>query len=608
MTPNEAKKPQRHSRFESTRFSSIVELTRHRAGAQPLDKAYVFLKDGELEAGTLTYRALDQRARAIAVQLREHVKPGDRVMLVYPPGLDFVSAFFGCLYGGVVAVPVYPPSGPNDWPRFEKIALDARPTVVCTNRSRIGSIQSASSAAGPGVRESLQYLVTDDADDARASQWEDPRLDRESLAFLQYTSGSTGVPKGVMVSNGNLLHNQWMVQKGFEHSKRTLFVGWLPLYHDMGLIGNVLQPLYLGIPSILMSPAAFVVKPVRWLQAISRYRATTSGGPNFAYELCVHRITEEQKAGLDLDSWDIAFNGSEMVRRDTLERFAEKFAPSRFRKSAFLCCYGLAESTLFVSGSAKSANPTVKSIDADSLQQHRVIAAGESTKKKLEVVGCGRAFELEVAIVNPETRLRCTPESIGEIWVKGKSVAQGYWNNPESTKATFRASLANTGEGPYMRTGDLGFIQDGHLFVTGRLKDLIIIRGRNYYPNDIEAAVQASHPCLKVDCGAAFSVDVEGAESLIVVQEIDRTRGRELDPAHVAGTVRLALMSQLGLPLRELVLIKQGKLPKTSSGKIRRGACREAYLRRELELFSQATGRIPEKKTSPIAHQPGASS
>lgn len=579
-------------------FSSMVDLARHRAKVQPLDKAYVFLKDGEVEVGTLTYHELDRMARAIAVELRDYVEPGDRVALAYPPGLDFISAFFGCLYAGVVAVPVYPPTRPNDWLRFEKIAMNAGATTVLTNAALIAGARLESCAATAGAENKLRYLTTEAVRQTRAGEWQDPDMSPGNLAFLQYTSGSTGTPKGVIVSHGNLLHNQRLIKRGFQHSGRTVFVGWLPLYHDMGLIGNVLQPLYLGIPSILMAPAAFIVKPLRWLQAISRYRATTSGGPNFAYELCVRRIAEEQQAGIDLSCWDVAFNGSEKVRSDTIARFTEKFSSCGFRKSAFLCCYGLAESTLFVTGEKQSAAPTVVSIDADELQQHRVMAANDETRNAVDVVACGRSVELQVIIVDPATQITCAPGAVGEIWIKGGSVAQGYWGHPQVTQATFNASLFDTGEGSFMRTGDLGFLQNEELFVTGRLKDLIIIRGRNYYPNDIEATVQASHPSLRPDCGAAFAVDINGVESLVVVQEISRADRRNIDIDAVVGAAHLAVTAELGMALHELVLLKQGALPKTSSGKTRRGACRDAYLAGRLEVFGQLNERLPEPKNT----------
>ncbi|MGH8488448.1 MAG: fatty acyl-AMP ligase [Gammaproteobacteria bacterium] len=582
--PSEARKLPSIFPSEAFEFSSLVELARYRAICQPGDKAYVYLRDGEVEAGTMTYKTLDQRARVIAVQLQQRFRSRERVLLAYPSGLDFITAFFGCLYAGVVAVPAYPPGGSTDGPRFAKIALDAAAAGVCTNVERIDGVRSALSAT-PLLKD-LPCLATDETSDAQADQWRDPSVGPEYLAFLQYTSGSTGTPKGVMVSHGNLLHNQRLIKQGFEHSNRTIGTGWLPLYHDMGLIGNVLQPLYLGIPCVLMSPMAFIFKPVRWLQAISRYRATSSGGPNFAYDLCVRRVTEEQKADLDLSCWELAFNGSETVRLETLTQFAQKFSSCGFRREAFFCCYGMAESTLFVTSSKKSVFPTTKSIDGDALQQHRVLVTTGESKSTVNVVGCGRALGQQVVIVNPDTRRCLRPDGVGEIWIKGSSVAQGYWNDPESTVAVFNAHLADTGEGPFLRTGDLGFVQDGELFVTGRLKDLIIIRGRNYYPHDIETIVQESHPALWNGAGAAFSVDADGEERLVVAHEVSRTGLRNLPRDEVVGAVRLALMAKPGLPLHELVLLKQGSLPKTSSGKIRRRASRDAYLRGALANVS----------------------
>jgi acyl-CoA synthetase (AMP-forming)/AMP-acid ligase II len=425
-----------------------------------------------------------------------------------------------------------------------------------------------------------------------------PVINPGDLAFLQYTSGSTGSPKGVMVSHANLMHNQWMIKRIFGHTDQTVFVGWVPLYHDMGLIGNVMQPLYLGIPSILMSPAAFVVKPVRWLQAITDYGATTSGGPNFAYELCVRRVSEEQMAGLDLSSWEIAFNGSEMIRASTLTGFTRKFSERGFRRSAFLCCYGMAETTLLVSGIGKLEDPPVLSIDGNALQRNIAAPAGSDCTNVVESVSCGRSDDLEVVIADPVTCQSCAPDQIGEIWVKGGSIAQGYWGKPDISSSVFNAVLSDTGEGRFLRTGDLGFIRNNHVYVTGRCKDLIIIRGRNYYPTDIEAIVQEAHQGFRGG-SAAFSTDVCGEEALVVVQEVDRAHARGIVVEDVAGNVRLALSARLGLPLHELVLVRQGKVPKTSSGKIRRSACRAAYLDGTLDIFRQVDHKGAGKHASP---------
>jgi acyl-CoA synthetase (AMP-forming)/AMP-acid ligase II len=586
----------RDVRDRKSEFSSIVHLARYRAQVQPRDRAYVFLKDGETEAGVLTYEALDRRARAIAVELRDHVEPGARVALAYPPGLDFIAAFLGCLYAGVVAVPVYPPARSSDWARFEKIAMNAGANAVLTHAASVIGARLAASSAGSGGR--IRYLAIEDVRDDRADEWADPLVHLGSLAFLQYTSGSTGTPKGVMVTHGNLIHNQGLIKEGFQHGVHTLVVGWLPLYHDMGLIGNVLQPLYLGVPSVLMAPAAFIVKPLRWLQAISRYRATTSGGPNFAYDLCVRRIDEDQLSGLDLSCWDVAFNGSEKVRAETLVRFTERFSPSGFRKSAFLSCYGLAESTLFVTGARRSVHPAIMSIDSDALQQHRILPAGSDTRNAATLVSSGAVLDLQVLIVDPASRIPVAPRTVGEIWIRGESVARGYWNAPDATDTTFNAYLADTGEGPFMRTGDLGFMEEGQLYVTGRAKEMIIIRGRNYYPQDIEAAVQASHASLRIDGGAAFAIEIDGAESLVVVQEVNRTCSRDLDIEAVKGAAHFAVTAELGLALHELVLLKQGSLPKTSSGKTRRRACRDAYLAGTLEILDLPASRLRQRESA----------
>ncbi|MEG3960560.1 AMP-binding protein, partial [Microcoleus sp. herbarium2] len=396
-------------------------------------------------------------------------------------------------------------------------------------------------------------------------------------------------PKGVMVSHGNLLHNEQMIQQAMQHTEKTIVVGWLPLFHDMGLIGNVLQPMYLGIPCILMSPLAFLQRPLRWLQAISRYKATTSGGPNFAYELCVSKITYEQREALDLSSWDVAFNGSEPVRAEMLDRFATAFEPCGFRREAFYPCYGMAETTLLVSGKLKAALPVLKTVQGNALEQHRVVSASGENDGVRTLVGCGQTLlEQQIVIAHPDTLIRCQPTEVGEIWVWGNSVAQGYWNRPEETQTTFRAYLVDTGEGPFLRTGDLGFLQEGELFVTGRLKDLIIIRGRNHYPQDIELTVEQSHPVLQLNRTAAFSVEVNGQERLVVAYELERTSRRNLDVDEVVGAIRKAVSQQHDLEVYGVLLLKPGSIPKTSSGKIQRHACKAGFLAESLSVVGSS--------------------
>nr|VFJ52093.1 MAG: Acyl-CoA synthetase (AMP-forming)/AMP-acid ligase II [Candidatus Kentron sp. FW] len=457
-----------YDNHRSTPATTLVELLRYRAQTQPDKITYTFLKDGEVEEASLTYGQLDLQARAIAARLQEIATPGDRALLLYPSGLEFISAFFGCLYAGVVAVPTYPPRRNRPDPRFRAIAGDAGANVVLTTASILPD-PDARSLKTPALRNS-HWLATDGSDTGAASSWQTPNIQSDTLAFLQYTSGSTGTPRGVMVSHGNLLYNEEMFRLAFEDTEDSIGVGWLPLFHDMGLIGNVLQPLYLGTPITLMSPMAFLQKPLCWLRAISRYRATTSGGPNFAYDLCVEKTTPEQRAGLDLGSWTLAFNGAEPIRPETLERFTEAFAPYGFRREAFYPCYGMAETVLFVSGGSRDAPPVVHEA---SFEKNRGVGMPGATRK---FVGCGRTWlEQEIIVVDQGSLVPCSDGQTGEIWVQGKNVAQGYWNRPEETKETFHVHLTDSGEGPFLRTGDLGFLKDGELFVTGRLKDLIII-------------------------------------------------------------------------------------------------------------------------------------
>ncbi len=388
----------------------------------------------------------------------------------------------------------------------------------------------------------------------------------EEAAFVQYTSGSTGTPRGVVVTHANLVHNNRIIAARFEHSRDTVMVGWLPLFHDMGLVGNVLQPLYLGATSVLMPPAAFLLEPVRWLRAISEHRGTTSGAPNFAYDLCVERVRPDQLDGIDLGCWTCAFNGSEPVRARTLERFAERFAPRGFRREAFYPCYGMAEATLFISGGEKREAPREARMEA---------ADGSATV----VVSSGRTEpDHEIAVVDPQTCRRLPQGEVGEIWFSGPSVSTAYWNRPEESAQRLMARLPGEQDRRYLRTGDLGFLLDGELYVTGRIKDVMIFRGRNHYPHDIEMTVQESHPALRRDAGAAFVVEHADTQALVVVQEVHRTSLRALPLEEIAGEVRAAVSREHGLHVGAVVLVKTGSIPKTTSGKIRRGLSRELFL------------------------------
>jgi acyl-CoA synthetase (AMP-forming)/AMP-acid ligase II len=397
-----------------------------------------------------------------------------------------------------------------------------------------------------------------------------------------------------MITHGNLLHNSALIQQVCKHTPETRGVTWLPFYHDMGLIGCILHPLDVGLPVTFLSPVAFLQRPLRWLQAITRTRGTTSGGPPFAYDLCVRKITPEQRASLDLSSWDVAFVSAEPIRPEILERFAATFAPCGFRREAFYPCYGLAEATLLAAGGPKAAPPVMFAVQHAPLEQNRVVAATGEEDGTQTLVGCGQSLgDQEIVIVHPETLTRCLPNEVGEIWIAGGSVAQGYWNRPKETERTFQAYLAETGEGPFLRTGDLGFLRDGELFVTGRLKDLIIVAGHNHYPQDIELTVERSHPAVRPDGCAAFSVDIDGEERLVIVAEVERrtfeegTTWSEMGALVVARTpgaseivqaIRRAVAESHELRVHAVLLLRPGTIPKTSSGKIQRHICRTSFL------------------------------
>jgi amino acid adenylation domain-containing protein len=565
--------------------STLVEVLRERAERQAAKTAYRFLADGEDEAAALTFAEVDHRARAVGAYLQESGAAGERALLLYPPGLEFVVAFLGCLYGGAVAVPAYPPRTHRPDSRLAAIVADARPRFALTTPA-LAQLAAGFAAQAPGLRD-VRWIATEELDDGWAERWSPPAAAQlaERTAFLQYTSGSTASPKGVIVTHRGLLHNERMIQLAFGQSAASVIVGWLPLYHDMGLIGNVLQPLFAGATCVLMAPVAFLQQPIRWLRAISRYRATTSGGPNFAYDLCVQKTDPAARAGLDLSSWQVAFNGAEPVRAETLDRFAAAFAPHGFRRAAFYPCYGLAEATLFVTGGSPGRGAAVRAVDAAALGRDEAepAAAGRPARA---LVACGRPrLDQRLLVVDPESGRPRAAGKVGEVWVAGESVAAGYWNRPEETRETFAASCADDPEGRYLRTGDLGFLAGGELYVTGRLKDLLIVHGRNHYPQDLELTAERSHEVLRPGGGAAFAVEVDGEERVAIVHEVQRNRRRDLEG--VVEAVRRAVAVEHEVPVHAVVLIQPNTLPKTSSGKVRRRACRDAFLAGGLDVLAE---------------------
>lgn len=554
--------------------TNLVDCLRYWTEQQPEAVAY-YLTDGEKENARWTYQDLDRRARAIAARLQSRNLAGERVLLLYQPGLDFVAGFFGCLYAGVTAIPAYPPRRNRNASRIQAISDDARARAALTTSAVLNRVQDTLGDV-PGLQR-LDWMASDDTPLELADEWRHAPLDSDSLAVLQYTSGSTGTPKGVMLSHANIMHNVALICHSFEPSPTCVGMSWLPTYHDMGLVGGVLKPMFLGRPSVMMSPMAFLQKPVRWLRAVSHYRVTISGGPNFAYDLCVQKVTDEQLQGLDLSSWDVAFNGAEPIRSSTLSGFCDRFGSVGFQREAFFPCYGMAETTLIVTGSVKQNPPVLRAFDGSKMDEYRVVPAESGQEGARELVGCGRVLpDEEVLIVDSETRCRLGPDDIGEIWVSSPSVGQGYWNKEDATRETFQAYLSDTGAGPYLRTGDLGFLQDGELFVTGRLKDLIIVRGVNRYPQDIELTVERTSDRLQAGAVAAFAVDMGDRERLIIVSEVERGRGK--DWSSVIQAIRRSVMSEHDLPPDCVVLVRFGSIPKTSSGKIQRHACRQEFL------------------------------
>jgi acyl-CoA synthetase (AMP-forming)/AMP-acid ligase II/acyl carrier protein len=567
-----------------SRPRSLVDLLSQRSDATGDKPVFTFIRPDGVEDGQLTYGSLHQKAMAIAAELQARTAPGDRAVLLFPPGLDFIAAFFGCMYAGVIAVPAPIPSRNRLTTAVAAIFQASRPAIALSTADH--EEQARKTYATHLGLSQCPWIAVDRIPSDRGDGWRDPQIDGNQVAFLQYTSGSTSQPKGVMLSHDNLLYNASLVQKAFCTTPDSHAVFWLPLYHDMGLIGGVIQPVYCGGSSTLMAPAAFLQRPALWMETISRTRASISGGPDFAYDLCARKVPADARSELDLSSWRLAFVGAERIRPQTIDHFVHKFGGCGFRREAFFPCYGLAEATLMVSGGPHQKPPVVLNVNADALARNRVRISRSEDATCRSLVGCGENLNGQrIVVVDPHTRVSLSEGNVGEIWVRGPSVADGYFENPQATTATFRACLAGGGDGPWLRTGDLGFMHQKQLFVTGRLKNLIIIRGRNHYPEDIEQTINAAHAGLRAGHCAAFSMDADGQEQLVVVQEVEpRHRGLNTDAA--IQSIRTAIANRHDLEVHAVVLVKAGEVPRTSSGKTRRAACRERFLRGELKIVA----------------------
>jgi acyl-CoA synthetase (AMP-forming)/AMP-acid ligase II len=548
----------------------------NRAGSMPDHKAYGFLNNSLGSEQSISYFHLLFRAVRIAARIQNMCEPGDRVLLLFPPGLAYVEALFGCFLSGAIAVPVNPPLSKRSAPRLRGIIEDCRPELVLTNADIWNRMEEVD-AQMPYLR-SMKWLRVEDMDDVDVETWAPPALTPQAIAFLQYTSGSTGTPKGAMVNHGNLEHNSRAIFEKFGHHAESRGLIWLPSYHDMGLIGGILQPIYGGFPVTLMSPLAFVQRPCRWLEAVSKTGATTSGGPNFAYDLCVQNVDSSDIEELDLTSWEVAFCGAEPIRPSVLAAFAEKFAPAGFNQNAFLPCYGLAEGTLMVTGARKGAPLRVQAIEESQ----------PTTDVDRTLVSCGKVIaDTELRIVDVEQDRSAPEGEIGEIWVSGPSVVEGYWSNFDQNDKTFDAELSDaSSDKRWLRTGDYGFLEQGELFVTGRLKDLIIVAGRNVHPHDIEWIVAYAHPGIRPQGVAAFGLDGEATETFVVAAEEARTR--RWPALELQNAVRRALWEKLELVPHDVWLLPPTGIPRTSSGKIQRFEVRRRYLESGIQAAVQA--------------------
>ncbi len=565
---------------------TIVELLFERAALHPERPALTFLTDGDTPTHVYNYGELHARARACAALLSERAAPGDRALLIYPTGPDYVVAFLGSLYAGLIAVPAYPPTSrdPRHSGRLVSILKDATPRLVLTNGALAGPL-GAARAAVPELG-ATQLVVTDSATLTDGEAWRWARPSPDALAMLQYTSGSTTAPKGVMLSHSNLMAGERAISAAFSMSADDVVVSWLPLFHDMGLIGTLLQPLYNGIPSVLLGPQHFMERPERWLAAVSKHGGTVSGGPDFAYRLCAQRVSDPAALSLDLSRWRLAFCGAEPVHEQTLSDFAQRFSGVGFDAKALYPCYGLAESTLLVTGGRRGSGVRSVRVDAAALSEDRV----QPSDAGRPLVCCGGAQpEHDVILAHPETDAALAEGAVGEICVAGPSVARGYWNNPEATNTTF----VTRGSRTWLRTGDLGFLQQGELVVTGRLKDLIIVRGYNLYPQDIERSVEERAEVLRRGRTVAFGLELDGEEQIAVAAEVSPRVQKLVDLNALCQRISETVAMLHGEPARLVLLLAPGTVPLTSSGKLMRSACRKAWENKQLEAI--ATYELPAR-------------
>ena len=591
-------------------INNMRELLEIAASQLPDNVALTFIEPEYQLSENITYKVLVSRVKTVAAQLQQRVRQGDRVLLLYPPGIDFIIGFFACMYSGVIAVPCFPPLNFFLAERIRLISIDAMPACILTNSfiaKKIKLLKLADFVDKPGLKKltnailpssvkgileakltyflKLPLIITDDneANEFTEKDYHEINIKENAISFLQYTSGTTSQPKGVIVTHDNLLANITTITRKFALTADEIISIWLPPYHDMGLIGGILTPIHVHCAVYLMSPTSFLKNPFHWVKIMSDLSATASVAPNFAYDLVVERISEEEAGQLNLKNWHKALNGAEPIRKKTLDKFSQYFSSAGFKINAFLPCYGLAEATLLVSSASPNNPYNIRYVDTESFNNNKIVFVDECHSAKPLVSSGVPDKSFKLLIVDPETKQTCPENVVGEIWLQGKSVTPGYWNNHKYTSETYHAYLEN-GEGPFLRTGDMGFINETHLYVTGRLKDLVIIHGKNYYPHDIELTIESNSNIVRTGRSAVFSINLSEEEVIIAIVEM-KVKLDDNKAKQKMSLIKTAVMREHGIPIYEIIIVPPKTLYKTTSGKIQRNKMKELYLTNKLSIL-----------------------
>jgi len=578
----------------------IPDLLKYRSEITPDNNSYIFLRDGENDEDIVTWKQLYDESLKVAAQLQRQKTKGERVILFFPPGTAFIKALYGCFLSNAIAVPAYPPRKNRSLDRIKALVNDSGAKFILSTTEIFNSCERSFSDV---TELKDQAWILTDTIEPEVAGFHEIKIKADDIALLQYTSGSTGMPKGVMVTHINIIRNLEFIRQSFQLSPQSVSVSWLPSFHDMGLIDATIGAVYNGYTAVLMPSVSFIQKPLRWLKAITKYKGTHGGAPNFAFDLCVNEVSETEREGIDLSSMTTLYCGAEPIRKDTFEKFIKAYSPYGLTREAMYPCYGMAETTLIISGIEAGTGPKYLNISASAFEENKVRVLTEDTADSKYLVGVGHPWiDTRVKIVNPETLKECNESETGEIWVNGSIVTAGYWNSPESTENSFHAKLDNE-ETHYFRTGDLGFFHDNELYITGRLKDMIILQGKNYYPHDIEDVAEKSHTALRSCCSAAFSVEIDNSEKLVIVAEVERTAIRNLNVEEVCSAIRQKIFEEFEQSVYAIQLLRTASILKTSSGKIQRKACRTAFLNKTLEVVGESVydiGNVSSQET--VAH------